>query len=183
VASAAYGALTVLFVLLSDRLGLGAAGYGYLIAAVGVGAVLSAGIAERAARLGRPRLPLAAAVLLIGAPLPIAIAGWLPGALLVAAATGAGSLVSEVVADTALQRSLDPAVFARAYGLVLPAALAGIVAGALLAPPCVALIGLDGTLIVVAAVCAAYAALAGAGAISRPARTGGPAAHPATPIA
>ncbi len=157
VASAAYGALTVLFVLLSDRLGLGAAGYGHLIAAVGVGAVLSAGVAERAARLGRPRLPLAAAVLMIGAPLPIAIAGWVPGVLLVAAATGAGSLVSEVVADTALQRSLDPAVFARAYGLVLPAALAGIVLGALLAPLCVALVGLDGTLIVVAVVCTAYA--------------------------
>jgi MFS family permease len=183
VASAAYGALTVLFVLLSDRLGLGAAGYGYLIAAVGVGAVLSAGVADRAARLGRPRLPLAAAVLVIGAPLPIAIAGWVPGALLAAAATGAGSLVSEVVADTALQRSLDPAVFARAYGLVLPAGLAGIVAGALLAPPCVALVGLDGTLIVITAVCAAYAAWAAAGAISKPARTGGPAAQPATPIA
>jgi hypothetical protein len=158
VASAAYGALTVLFVLVSDRMGLGAAGYGYLVAALGAGAVLAAGVAERAARGSRPRLALAGAVLALGAPLPLAIAGWLPAALLVAAIFGAGTLVSEIVADTALQRALDPAVFARAYGLVLPAALAGIVLGALLAPPCVALVGLDGTLLLVASMCVAYAA-------------------------
>jgi hypothetical protein len=162
VASAGYGALTVLFVLLGERLGLGSAGYGYLTAAVGVGAVLSAGIANHAAASGRPRYALAAAVVVVGAPLPIAILGWLPGVLLVAALSGAGSLVSEVVGDTALQRSLDPAVFARVYGLVLPAALAGIVLGALLAPLCVALVGLDGTLLVVAAMCTACgAAVAG----------------------
>jgi predicted MFS family arabinose efflux permease len=167
VASAAYGALTVLFVLLGERLGLGAAGYGYLVAALGAGAVLAAGVAERAAALGRPRLVLAAAVAALGAPLPIAIAGWLPGALLVAAVFGAGTLVSEVAADTALQRSLDPAVFARAYGLVLPAALAGIALGALLAPPCVELVGLDGTLLIVAAACVAYGAVVGASARTR----------------
>jgi hypothetical protein len=83
--------------------------------------------------------------------------GWLPGVLLIAVLAGAGSLASEVVGDTALQRSLDPAVFARVYGLVLPASLAGIALGALLATPCVALVGLDGTLIFVAAVCAGYA--------------------------
>lgn len=61
--------------------------------------------------------------------------------------------------NTALQRSLDPDVFTRAYGLVLPAALAGIAAGALLAPPCVGLVGVDGTLLMVAAGCVACAAL------------------------
>jgi predicted MFS family arabinose efflux permease len=157
IASAAYGALTVVFVLISNRLGLGSAGYGYLIAALGGGAVLAAGLADRMARADRPRLMLALAVVALGAPLPLAIAGWLPAALLVAAVFGAGTLVSEVVGDTALQRALDPDVFARAYGLVLPAALSGIVLGALLAPPCVALVGVDGTLIVIAAVCTAYA--------------------------
>jgi MFS family permease len=156
-ASAVYGALTVLFVLLSERLGLGSAGYGYLMAALGIGAVLSAGIAGRAADSPRPRRAMAAAVVLLGAPLPIAMLGWLPGVLLIAVLAGAGSLVSEVVGDTALQRSLDPAVFARVYGLVLPASLAGIALGALLAPLCVDVVGLDGTLIVIAAVCAAYA--------------------------
>jgi hypothetical protein len=46
-------------------------------------------------------------------------------------------------------------VFARAYGLVLPAAVAGIAAGALLAPLCVSLAGLDGTLVLVGTVAAA----------------------------
>jgi predicted MFS family arabinose efflux permease len=156
VASAAYGALTVLLVLVSDRLGLGPAGFGYLLAAMGAGGVLAAGVADRAATSARPRFALALAVLAIAAPLPvIAVAGWLPGVLVLVAVIGAASLVSEVVADTALQRSLDPAVFARAYGLVLPAALAGIAAGALLAPPCVSLVGLDGTLVLVGAIAAA----------------------------
>jgi hypothetical protein len=160
VASAAYGALTVLFVLVSERLGLGTAGYGYLIAAVGVGGVLAAGVAERAAASHRTRFTLAAAVVALGAPVPIiAVAGWLPAVLLVAAMVGAGSLVSEVVADTAMQRSLDPALFARAYGLVLPVALGGIVVGALLAPACVSLLGLDGTLVLVGAITVAYGAV------------------------
>ena len=156
VASAAYGALTVLLVLVSDRLGLGAAGYGYLLAAMGAGGVLATGVADRAAASARPRFILALAVLALAAPLPmIAVAGWLPGVLVLVAVIGAASLVSEVVGDTALQRSLDPAVFARAYGLVLPAALAGIAGGALLAAPCVSLVGLDGTLVLVGTVAAA----------------------------
>jgi MFS family permease len=156
IASAVYGALTVLLVLVSDRLGLGTAGYGYLLAGIGAGGVLAAGLAGGAAASARPRLALGVAVLAMAAPLPaIAVAGWLPGLLVLVAIIGAASLVSEVVADTALQRSLDPAVFARAYGLVLPAALAGIAAGALLAPPCVSLFGLEGTLVLVAAVAAA----------------------------
>jgi hypothetical protein len=59
-----------------------------------------------------------------------------------------------------LQRSLDPAVFARAYGLAVPAFVAGIVIGALLAPPCVALIGLDGTLALAGTLVLTYGAVA-----------------------
>src|SRR5262245_53037920 len=38
ISSSVYGVLTVLFVLVGERLGLGAAGYGYLLSAFGVGA-------------------------------------------------------------------------------------------------------------------------------------------------
>jgi predicted MFS family arabinose efflux permease len=161
VSSAVYGALTVLFVLIGERLGLGAAGYGYLVSALGVGAVLGAGVAHRAAASGRPRRALIAAAAAIGVPLTLlTFSGPVAAALVLAAFIGAGQLITEVVADTTLQRSLDPGVFARAYGLAVPAFVAGIVAGALLAPPCVALIGLDGTLALTGALVLAYGALA-----------------------
>jgi MFS family permease len=161
VSSAVYGALTVLLVLIGERLGLGAAGYGYLLSALGVGAVLGAGLAHRAAASDRPRRVLIAAAVAIAVPLTLlALSGSVAAALVLVAGIGAGQLVTEVVADTTLQRSLNPSVFARAYGLVVPASVAGIVAGALLAPPCVALIGLDGTLALTGALVLAYGAVA-----------------------
>ena len=86
--------------------------------------------------------------------------GSVAAALLLAACIGAGQFTTEVVSDTTLQRSLDPAVFARAYGLVVPASVAGIALGALLAPPCVALIGLDGALALTGALVLGYGAVA-----------------------
>ena len=139
VSSAIYGALTVLFVLVGERLGLGAAGYGYLLSALGVGGVLSAGLAHRAASSDRPRRALVVAAAAIGVSLVVfTLSGSLAVAIVLAAAIGAGLFATEVVADTTLQRSLHPAVFARAYGLAVPACVAGIAAGALVAPPCVA---------------------------------------------
>ena len=63
----------------------------------------------------------------------------------------------EVLAETGLQTSLDDEVFARAYGLALPATLAGIVAGSLLAAPLAALLGVTGALTALGAVVAAHA--------------------------
>jgi predicted MFS family arabinose efflux permease len=161
VSSAIYGALTVLFVLVGERLGLGAAGYGYLLSALGVGGVLSAGLAHRAASSDRPRRALIVAAAAIGVSLvALTLSGSLSVAVVLAAAIGAGLFATEVVADTTLQRSLDPAVFARAYGLAVPACVAGIAAGALLAPPCVAVIGLNGTLALTGGLVLAYAAAA-----------------------
>ena len=161
VSSAIYGALTVLFVLVGERLGLGAAGYGYLLSALGVGGVLSAGLAHRAASSDRPRRALIVAAAAIGVSLiALTLSGSLSVAVVLAAAIGAGLFATEVVADTTLQRSLDPAVFARAYGLAVPACVAGIAAGALLAPPCVAVIGLNGTLALAGGLVLAYAAAA-----------------------
>lgn len=150
IASAVYGAFTVLFVMLAQRLGLGSSGYGYLLAGGGAGGVLAAGLATRAAAYAHPRRALTLAMAAVGAPVPfLAIIGWYPAAIVLAGIFGAGSLVAEVVGDTCLQRSLDPAVFARAYGFVLPANVAGIAAGALLAPVLVALFGLNGAVVAI----------------------------------
>jgi predicted MFS family arabinose efflux permease len=158
IASAVYGALTVLFVIVGHRLGLGAAGYGYLLAAMGAGGVPAAGVANQAASYENPRRALIASMVAVGAPLPLlALAGWIPVALLLAAVFGAGSVTAEVVGDTCLQRSLDPTVFARAYGLALPAFLGGIAAGGLIAPVTIALIGVTGTLLAIGLAVVAYA--------------------------
>jgi predicted MFS family arabinose efflux permease len=115
----------------------------------------------RAAECDRPRRALIAALAAGGLPLILLVpVGSTALALVLAAAIGAGTMATEVVTDTLLQRSLDPAVFARAYGLVVPACVAGIAGGALLAPPCVALLGLDATLMLTGALVLAYGALA-----------------------
>jgi predicted MFS family arabinose efflux permease len=90
----------------------------------------------------------------------LTVSGSVAAALVLAASIGAGQFVTEVVSDTTLQRSLDPTVFARAYGLAIPACVAGIALGALLAAPCVALLGLDGALALTGAMVLAYAAVA-----------------------
>jgi len=161
VSSTIYGALTVLFVLLGQKLGLGAAGYGYLLSALGVGGVLAANLANRAAASDRPRRALIAAVAAVGVPVVLlALTGSTAVALVLAAGIGAGTLTTEVVAETTLQRTVDDAVVARAYGLVVPACVAGIAAGALLASPLVALCGLDATLFITGTAVLAYGLVA-----------------------
>ncbi len=161
VSSAIYGALTVLFVMLGQKLGLGAVGYGYLLSALGVGGVLAANLANRAAASDRPRRALIAAVAAVGLPLvTLALTGSTAVALVLAACIGAGTMTTEVVAETTLQRTLDDAVVARAYGLVVPACVAGIAGGALLAAPLVALLGLDITLALTGAAVLVYGLVA-----------------------
>lgn len=92
-------------------------------------------------------------------PVLLAVTGSFPIAIALSAIFGSGSIVAEVVADTTLQRSLDPAIVARAYGFVVPADIAGIALGALLAPVFVMLFGLSGCLVIVGGAVIAYAAL------------------------
>src|SRR3954447_19033307 len=66
VCSAVYGAQTVLLLLIGQRLGLGADGYGYLLAAFGAGGVAGAAFASRDAVGARPRLVLGVALLAVG---------------------------------------------------------------------------------------------------------------------
>jgi predicted MFS family arabinose efflux permease len=71
------------FVIIGQRLGLGAAGYGYLLAAMGAGGVLAAGISNKAANSENPRRALIASMLANGAPPPLLArrpsgAGFLP---------------------------------------------------------------------------------------------------------
>jgi len=96
---------------------------------------------------------VAAAMALLGAGTGLA------GVLVLAAAGGAAALVVEVLSETGMQRLLDQAVLARAYGLALPAALGGIAVGSLAAAPLQSALGLDGALVACGAVVALYAAV------------------------
>ena len=77
--------------------------------------------------------------------------------------------------ETGLQRMLDDEVFGRAYGLALPASIAGIAVGSLIAPALVSAFGQSAALLVCGAVVTAYCAVAWR---SRPAVVAAPAAAP-----
>jgi MFS family permease len=178
VCSVVYGMQTVLLLLLSRDLGFGEAGYGYVLAGLGVGGILGTTLAGRAARSSRPRAVLVAALLVLAVPSSLmAVTPWLPVLLLWSVIGGAGAVLVEVLCETALQRELDEEVFARAYGVALPVILGGIVGGSLVAAPLVALVGLTGSIVVTGLLAAGYA-----GIVALPRRA--PGRHRATrPIA
>jgi predicted MFS family arabinose efflux permease len=159
VCSLVYGMQTVLLVLVARNAGLGMNGYGYLFAAIGAGGLAGTSLAGRMARLPL-RVALAASLTMVGGPmLALPLAHWAPAALLLTGFTGAGAVCVEVMTDTGLQRMLDDEVFGRAYGLTLPAAVAGIAAGSLLAPALVSAFGLSTALLAGGGVVVAYCAV------------------------
>ncbi|MBV9830096.1 MAG: MFS transporter [Marmoricola sp.] len=155
--SAVYGAHTVLLLLLAHEMGVGDAGYGYLLGAFGLGGVAGTVLTGRiAGRLSPRSLLLVAGVavgipaVLLGVPAPfVVLMAW-------AVVVGAGAIVVEVATDTALQTSVAPEVLARAYGISFPAAVSGIVLGSLVAAPAAAALGVRGALVVVGAAMCAY---------------------------
>jgi MFS family permease len=158
--STLYGTQTVLLLIVARGLGLGAQGYGYLFAAIGVGGLLGTALAGRASRVSRPRLVLAGALLAAGLPtMLLAVTHWPAAAIVLTGLTGLGALLVEIMTDTGLQRMLDQDVFGRAYGLAIPASLGGIVAGSLIAPVLATALGGSGALVAVGGAVLAYAAL------------------------
>jgi MFS family permease len=160
VCSVIYGMQTVLLLLLSRDLGFGAAGYGYVLAALGVGGILGTTAAGRAARSSRPRTVLVGAMLVLAVPSSLmAFTPWLPVLLVWGVIGGAGAVLVEVLCETALQRELAEDVFARAYGVALPMILGGIVVGSLVAAPLSALVGMTGAIVATGVLAAAYAGI------------------------
>ncbi|MGH9055285.1 MAG: MFS transporter [Acidimicrobiales bacterium] len=135
-ASFVYGSDTVLFVSISRlQLHTGSTGYGYLLAGLGVGGILGAFAINRIA--ARPKL----ATWIIGAMAVYC----LPTAALVVVhqpavgfvlevVRGAGTLVVDTLAITALQRSVPPEMVARVFGVFFALVLGAMSLGALVAP-------------------------------------------------
>jgi hypothetical protein len=153
-----YGTQTVLLLLVSRHVGLGAQGYGYMFAAIGAGGLIGTALTSRASRSSRPHRVQAAALAAAGLPTVLLTVTRLPAAAIVLAGlTGIGTLLVEILTETTLQRTLDEDVFGRAYGLALPASLGGIVVGSAIAPVLASLLGGSGALLAVGGAVLAYA--------------------------
>jgi Arabinose efflux permease len=172
VCSLAYGAHTVLLLLLSRTLGGGDSGYGWLLAGIGVGGVVGAAVAGRL-RIQDPRRLIGGMLLVAAVPsVLLAVTPSVAVGVVLAALVGAGAVMVEVVVDTSLARRLDEAILGRAYGLAYPAAIAGIALGSLITAPLVRWLGVSGALAAVGAVVAAYASWIGISEVGRrPARS------------
>ncbi len=149
-ASFVYGTDTVLFVVISrDQLGTGSTGYGYLLAGLGIGGILITGLMNRIAaarRLGAIIVAGMAVYCLPTALLTVVHAPWL--AFLVEVVRGAGTIVVDVLAITALQRLVKPDVLARVFGVFFALVLAAVSLGALLMPILLGAVGLTTTLLI-----------------------------------
>ena len=158
VCSVIYGMQTVLLLLLGRHVGLGDAGYGWLLAGTGAGGVLGTTLSGRAAGSTRPRAVLVAALLTVAtAGTLMAVTSSLRLLMTGAMLVGAGAVIVEVLTETTLQRDLNEDVFARAYGIAFPASIGGIVIGSLIAAPLVAVVGLTGALLTIAVLAGGYA--------------------------
>jgi CRP-like cAMP-binding protein len=135
-------------VVLSDQvLGTGAEGYGYLLAGLGAGGIAAASLVPRLER--RPRLGL---VILLGMtlyclPTLLFLVVHSPElAFFIQAFRGASTLVVDVLAVTALQRSVPPERLARVFGAFDSLMLIAILVGATVVPIGLDLFGVDGVL-------------------------------------
>jgi MFS family permease len=149
-ASFVYGTDTVLFVVISrDQLGTGSTGYGYLLAGLGSGGILITVLMNRIAaarRLGAIIVAGMAVYCLPTALLTIVHAPWI--AFLVEVVRGAGTIVVDVLAITALQRMVKPDVVARVFGVFFALVLAAVSLGALVMPILLGTVGLTATLLI-----------------------------------
>lgn len=128
------------------RMGLGAAGYGLLLAMLGVGSIVGALLMPRAARRFSPSFLLAASSALFGLG-TLAVAWWplavvLP-VLLIAGVAWTGTLTT---LNAAMQLSAAPWVRARAIAVYLLVLLGGQGAGAFLWGAVSAMVGVGATL-------------------------------------
>ena len=97
--------LVMLPVFARDVLGVGAGGYGALLAAVGTGATTAAlGIAALGSRVRQGRTAIGSAAALGGALVGLALVPWLPLTLLVCVLAGCAMASAGITTNTLLQR-------------------------------------------------------------------------------
>jgi predicted MFS family arabinose efflux permease len=151
VASFLYGTDTVLFVVLSkQQFGTGSEGYGYLLAALGVGGLIVAPFMNRISAMRRLGTITVVGLIVYCLPTALLTVVHSPGiAFGLEVIRGGGTIVVDVLAITALQRAVSPDVVARVFGVFFALVLAAISLGALLMPILLGAVGLSTTLLIV----------------------------------
>ena len=144
-----YGVDSVLFVFLSkEKLGTGADGYGYLLVGLGVGGVIAAAFVNRLASMPKLSLILAAGMIAYAAPTALLLVVHSPTlAFVIEAVRGVATLIVDVLAMTALQRSLAPELISRVFGVFWAVIIAGLSLGAFVTPFLLNYAGLDATIL------------------------------------
>ena len=144
-----YGMETVLYALAStDLLGMGVDGVAFLYAAIGVGGIAAAGIAQRLSGRSEAGVILAVSAVMCGLPMATLAFIRVPSvAIAVLLVEGAAMIVVDVMAVTSLQRLLGADVLGRAFGTLDSLTVAGILVGIVLAPVLVAKVGLGPALL------------------------------------
>jgi MFS family permease len=144
-----YGVDSVLFIFLSkEKLGTGSEGYGYLLVALGVGGVIAAAFVNRLAAMPRLSLVLSVGMIAYAAPTAALVAVHSPTvAFVIEVVRGIATLIVDVLAMTALQRSLAPEMISRVFGVFWAVIIGGLVVGAFVTPFLLNYAGLDATLL------------------------------------
>jgi MFS family permease len=135
-ASFVYGTDTVLFIPISaTQLHTGASGYGYLMAGLGVGGILGAAVVNRLAARPRLALVLVGGMAVYCLPTAALILVHQPAVgFALQVVRGAGTIVVDTLAVTALQRSAPKEMVARVLGAYFALVLGAIALGSVLTP-------------------------------------------------
>ena len=117
--SGVYGASTVIYAPLSERLGTGVGGYSYLLAGAALGGVVAAALANRLSAASRLAPIIVTSITLQAAPFAVTVLTHSPEvAFLLQVVSGVGMIIVDVLAITALQRDLARGVLSRVLGVL-----------------------------------------------------------------
>ncbi len=136
--------------LVRDQIGDDVARVGLLSGAVGFGALVAMPIASRAANSISPVRPIVLSLVATAVPTALlAAVGTTVSASALLVFVGVGMVVFEVVIVVMVQRITSPSALGRVFGAINGASNTGKLAGALVAPALLALLGVEGALIAV----------------------------------
>jgi CRP-like cAMP-binding protein/predicted MFS family arabinose efflux permease len=148
--SGVYAASTIVNVPLSHQLGTGDNGYSYLVAAFALGGVVAAGLANKLSASLR-----LAPVILIGMfalALPFALVSVVTNPFLafaILSISGAGMILVDVLAVTALQREVPGEVQSRVFGIFESAVVGSILVASFITAGVMEAVGLKATLVAI----------------------------------